>query len=207
MNTLALPEYILWQHSATKITPLKLQKLLYYVKAWGLVADKELYQGQFYRWPHGPVNPEVYHAYKQYGRTPIPAPAVPSTLPTGEEQALIDFILATYLPFSATSLSAMTHKEAPWQQTPDQALIDPDLMRLYYGQQAFAQNFNPFDPVQRPYYPLQSDAWHAFVLDMSDEDAQRHTKIESYEQYLTYLKQAQADVTDLEQTLSDLIDR
>ena len=183
IETYALPQYILWQNSTTKITPLKLQKLLYYVKAWGLVAGMDLYQGQFYKWPYGPVNPEAYHAYKQYGRNRIPIPPPPASMPLTDEQALIDFILAAYLPFSATTLSAMTHKESPWQQTPDGDIISPAAMRRFYEQQAFAKNFNPFAPTNKPYYPVQSDAWHAFVLDMSDEDIHRHTQIESYQRY------------------------
>lgn len=203
-----LPQYILYRHSNANITPQKLQILLYYVKAWGLVVGEELYEGEFYRWSHGPVNPEVYHKYKQYGRNPVPSQPVPPSMPFHDEkQALIDFILATYLPFSATSLSAMIQKEAPWYQTPNQAVISPATMRHYYSQQAFAKNFNPFDPANKPYYLVQSDAWHAFVLDMSDEDVQRHAQLGSYEKYLANLGQALADVSELEQSLADLIDR
>ena len=55
-----LPHYILATYADYKITPLKLQKLLYYAKVWGIVAGEELYQGEFKKWTHGPVNTEVY---------------------------------------------------------------------------------------------------------------------------------------------------
>lgn len=49
------------------ITPLKLQKLLYYLKVWGIVSGKELLEsGQFKAWKNGPVNSYVYHQYNMY---------------------------------------------------------------------------------------------------------------------------------------------
>jgi uncharacterized phage-associated protein len=206
MDIDALPQYILWQNSTVKITPLKLQKLLYYVKAWGLVAGMDLFEGEFYKWPYGPVNPEVYHTCKQYGRSPIPPPITQPALPAPVERELIDFIIEAYLPFSPTTLSAMTHKEAPWRETPDNAVISHAAMRRFYARQPFAKNLASFDFVHKPYYPVQGDSWHAFVLDMSAEDAHRHTQFASYAQYREYFKQAQADITDLEQDLANLFD-
>ncbi len=64
------------------VTPKKLQKLLYYLYAWGLVflnediddlSDK-VFSGEFEAWVHGPVNRDVYERYKPYGGNLIKIP-------------------------------------------------------------------------------------------------------------------------------------
>lgn len=55
------------------ITPLKLQKLLYYAQAWSLVIKSEtLFYEDIEAWVHGPVIPPVYRRYKQYGYKTLP---------------------------------------------------------------------------------------------------------------------------------------
>ncbi len=123
LATYELPQYILGYYTKNKITPLKLQKLLYYVKVWGIVAGVELYQGKFEKWPHGPVNPDVYHQYKSFGRNPIVESFNGYPDFGGLEQELTDFIIEAYLPFSAISLSAMTHKELPVKAKPPRVTV------------------------------------------------------------------------------------
>ncbi len=204
LATYELPQYILGYYTKNKITPLKLQKLLYYAKVWGIVAGVELYQGKFEKWPHGPVNPDVYHQYKSFGRNPIVEPFNGYPDFGGLEKELTDFIIEAYLPFSAISLSAMTHKESPWQDTPQNHIIDHDKILDFYSQQLFAHNFNPFDPVNKPYFPVQSNSWYAYILDMTTDDVERHTRFPSFQDYQTRLKQAQADTDDLSQALDNL---
>ena len=126
MQVLHLAQYLvntLAPTSAGGITPLKLQKLLYYVKAWGLVAGHPLVPVPLRRWKLGPVNPDVYDAFKVYGREPIPYTEAVEE-PQGEAKRLVDFIGTCYNPFSALTLSAMTHKEAPWLETaPDEVIV------------------------------------------------------------------------------------
>ncbi|MCB9104822.1 MAG: DUF4065 domain-containing protein [Anaerolineales bacterium] len=204
LDTFELPHYILGHYSNSKITPLKLQKLLYYVKVWGIVAGVELYQGEFMRWEHGPVNADVYHRYKSFGRNPIDQPYTESPNFDGSKKELIDFIVAAYLPFSAISLSAMTHKESPWQNTPPNYVISHDKILDFYSQQLFAHNFNPFDPIKKPYFPVQSNSWYAYILDMTTDDVERHTRFSSFQDYQKRLKQAQDDTNDLNQALDNL---
>lgn len=55
------------------ITPLKLQKLLYYAQAWSLVfRGKALFYEDIEAWVHGPVIPLVYQRYKHHGYNLIP---------------------------------------------------------------------------------------------------------------------------------------
>lgn len=200
LATYELPIYILQSHSDEKITPLKLQKLLYYVKVWGIVAGMDLYQGEFQKWTHGPVNPDVYHQYRSFARMPIVVqPNGIQAEVSGQEKELIDFIVAAYLPFSAISLSALTHKEAPWQDTPLNSVISHDAILDFYSRQPFAKNFNPFDLAHKPYYAVQSNSFYAYVLDMTPEDADRHAQFPSFEAYLSHFKQAKADTSGIDE--------
>lgn len=208
LDTYELPLYILGSYPNNKITPLKLQKLLYYVKVWGIVAGIDLYQGEFTRWTHGPVNVETYCQYKSFGRNPIAlsAPEYPTPNGNGLGKELIDFVVSAYMPFSAISLSAMTHKESPWLTTPPNQIISHDQILDFYSQQLFARNFNPFDPANKPYFPVQSNSWHAYIFDMTDDDVEHHTRFPSFQQYQTQLKQAQSDTGDLSHALDILLD-
>ncbi len=205
LGTYELPHYILEQYSDSKITPLKMQKLLYYVKVWGIVAGVELYEGEFRKWKHGPVNLAIYDKYKSFERSPIivQPSAVHINLGVPEEE-LIDFIVSAYMPFSAISLSAMTHKELPWQNTPPNDVISHDNILDFYSQQSFAKNFNPFDSASKPYFPVQSNSWYAYVLDMTPDDVERHSQFSSFQAYQTQLKQAQADTGVLNDALQNL---
>lgn len=62
------------------ITNLKLQKLLYFLQAAFLIEqDKQLIEQKFQRWDYGPVIPDSYHFFKQFGSGPIGQP-VPKTV-------------------------------------------------------------------------------------------------------------------------------
>lgn len=51
-----------------EINNLKLQKLLYFISARALVEDKPpLFNESIEKWRFGPVVPEVYHKYKEFG--------------------------------------------------------------------------------------------------------------------------------------------
>ncbi|MBN1486449.1 MAG: DUF4065 domain-containing protein [Anaerolineae bacterium] len=197
MNVVIQPEYVLAKYPNKVITPLKLQKLLYYVKVWSLIAGKPLYAGQFHRWSYGPVDQVVYHNYKVYGQGPIPVPSNPPIIIDSEAKALADFILEAYIIFSAYDLSAMTHREQPWQNTPNGEIISDTVILDYYCNHPFARNFNPFDPDGKPFYAVQSDAWHAFTMDMVKEEAEQYHSYESYSEYKQQVKAAQKDVQQI----------
>ena len=63
-----------WFLSKEAMTPKKVQKLCYYYKAWGLALyDTDfLPDAVFQAWVHGPVCPELYRRYKEYGWNDIP---------------------------------------------------------------------------------------------------------------------------------------
>lgn len=109
--------YILWK--ADDITPLALQKLLYYAQAFykGLFGE-DLFLDNCQAWAHGPVYPDVYYKYKEYGYNPIDKPTEDLTEDFGRlttrEISLIDAIVDSFGQYSGTVLRDITHNEKPW---------------------------------------------------------------------------------------------
>jgi uncharacterized phage-associated protein len=179
---------------------MKLQKLLYYLKVWGLVSDAFTVDTEFKKWSYGPVSNEIYQAYKQYSSAVIPKAAVlPVKLPTGLKPS-IDFVLDCYAVYSAVTLSAMTHQEKPWKKTPVNAVITEKQMMKYYSKQPFAKNF-PFDP-KKPFYPLQTDMHSAYIFDMNSEEAENTLMYYSYEEYQKYQLKAQKSISKIFKALA-----
>lgn len=55
------------------INNLKLQKLLYYIQAATLVeTGRKCFNSKIIAWQFGPVVPEAYYYYEEYGRNNIP---------------------------------------------------------------------------------------------------------------------------------------
>jgi uncharacterized phage-associated protein len=166
------------------ISPLKLQKLLYYVKAWGLVANCELVASPFMKWKHGPVQPDVYQKYKELGKSAIPTQNqhLPAHL-KGKTKVLIDFIAESYAPFHALTLSQLTHQEDPWKLTAENTEILPEVLKSFYGKQPFAENFTDFNPQIKPYIAVQTNLSASFTLDMSEADKKALSVYESFAYY------------------------
>jgi len=98
------------------ITHLKLQKLVYYAQAWHLaIHKKRLFNAHFEAWAHGPVNPELFQAYREYGFNPIPFPEdFELSSYTKNERQFLDEIWDVYGKYDAKYLEHLTHQEEPW---------------------------------------------------------------------------------------------
>lgn len=132
------------------ITPKKLQKLLYYAYAWGLVFLNEtsddlrnkLFDGSFEAWVHGPVDSEVYQEYKTYGYQSIDK-VITNTIVINDEPAdnILNQVWQIYGQYNADELEALTHQELPWVHartgidplTATNRTIDDDVMFNFYG--------------------------------------------------------------------------
>src|SRR5829696_6466136 len=63
------------EESGDLISNLKLQKLVYYAQGFHLTTKgRPLFKENIEAWVHGPVVPELYHAFKDCGSSAIPAP-------------------------------------------------------------------------------------------------------------------------------------
>ncbi|MCC8071903.1 MAG: DUF4065 domain-containing protein, partial [Bacteroidales bacterium] len=141
------------------ITNKKLQKLLYYVKAWGLVffPNEGIIKDDFEAWIHGPVCPEVYRHFKGFGYRPLSIPydenetsssyikkfkRLHCTTPEEKDKLkLIDEVFEEYGQHTSLQLELLSHSERPWIEArkglePNQTgsrIIDPTDMKKYYG--------------------------------------------------------------------------
>jgi uncharacterized phage-associated protein len=129
------------REAGDSITPLKLQKIIYYAQAWALVLLKRpLFDEDFQAWAHGPVVENVYNEYKQHGWNAIPAPA---ETPEFEEDVedLLSEVWESYGDFSAKHLERLTHQEAPWKdargdlpmEARSNSVISKQAMQEYYS--------------------------------------------------------------------------
>lgn len=105
------------------ISNLKLQKLLYFVQAEFLVStpnNTPCFKDRIEAWDFGPVVPNVYHQYKLFGSSMIPAKMNDVLVPYYEEiaiedQFLIDAIVDDASRYTASQLVQITHNQAPWR--------------------------------------------------------------------------------------------
>lgn len=115
------------------ISNLKLQKLLYYAQGFHLaVYGQPLFPEKIKAWEHGPVVPQVYHYFKDYGASPIPVKPVNLADYSEEIRELLDEVHTVYGQFSASKLREMTHEEPPWKATPPNETISHELMKEFF---------------------------------------------------------------------------
>ena len=124
------------------LSPLRLQKLLYYVQGWHLGAfERPLFSERIEAWKYGPVVPSVYQAFKSYDDQGIrpSAEEEPSYL-SRADRAFIDSVWAGYKQFSAIGLYEKTHSEPPWRNArgnlpagaPSNAEIPQEELRKFF---------------------------------------------------------------------------
>jgi uncharacterized phage-associated protein len=193
MEALILAAYIVKNYD--NISPMKLQKLLYYVKAWGIVSGENLLDAAFEKWTYGPVNSVVYQAFKSYANQFIPQSMVEKANLPKENKKTIDFILDCYASYTAVTLSAMTHEDEPWKKTSVNKVISDKSIKLYYSKLPFANNF-PFNP-KNPFYPVQTDLHYAYIFDMTKKDADSLSVYPSFNAYQQQVGKANKDFQKL----------
>lgn len=113
---------------------LKLQKLVYYAQGLHLALyDKPLFKENLEAWQYGPVVPELYHFYKDFGSGAIPVPqTVNFDKYNNEIKAFLNEVYAVYGQFSAFKLSQMTHEEPPWKETSLNQVISHESMKTFF---------------------------------------------------------------------------
>ena len=104
-----------WKERKYGCDQLKLNKLVYYAHAWHLGNDAgPLFSETVEAWPHGPIVPELYHAFKDAGRLPIKSLGSGSVY-SGELEGYLKDIWEHYKEHSGISLSNSTHAQGePW---------------------------------------------------------------------------------------------
>lgn len=103
-----------------EVTPLMLQKLLYYIQGVHLALyGTPIFTEDCRAWIHGPVYPDVYELFREFSYNPIDdarfalLEGTTESL-TEEEKRVIDLVINTFGMYGGRVLENITHKETPW---------------------------------------------------------------------------------------------
>lgn len=101
------------------ITPLALQKALYYVQGFHYAFMGEfIFEEDCEAWAHGPVYRDIYKRYSAYRFDPIEGgESCDETRLSNYEKAVVDSIVRNLCCYSGKILEGFTHSEAPWLRT------------------------------------------------------------------------------------------
>jgi uncharacterized phage-associated protein len=141
------------KEKGSPITPMKLQKLVYFAHGWylSLTNGQPLIDEKIEAWRYGPVVPSLYHEFKSHGNRPIEMHATDLQIDEGFRivtphlpddrnlLAFIDKIWEVYGKFTAIQLSNITHESnTPWDETwgsegvPKNTDIDDSVIKKYF---------------------------------------------------------------------------
>lgn len=115
---------------ADEVTPLALQKILYFIQGIYMVCyDKPLYEEDCLAWVHGPVYKSVYDMFKSFRYNPIDDSRFAILKNrfhelTEEEKEIIDLVIDSFGMYSGKALERITHNEEPWIHAREGYLID-----------------------------------------------------------------------------------
>lgn len=114
------------------ISNLKLQKVLYFVQAYFLISTPEqCFKERIEAWDFGPVVPEAYREYKQFGSSNIPSVSYyvemnyedfwnskvkkfRDEIISDSDKKRVEAVVDRFSDYSATELVEITHHQAPW---------------------------------------------------------------------------------------------
>lgn len=122
------------------LSPMKLQKLMYFADGWVLaLTGYKLINEKFEAWEYGPVIRHVYEEFSAFGGREIDKTTATQPEEIHEEGTvrLINTILEKYGSYSAITLSQMTHeKDSPWDiswKKGKNTVISPEEMKSYFS--------------------------------------------------------------------------
>lgn len=125
------------------ITPLALQKALYYIQGFYFAFYKTfLFTEDCQAWVHGPVYRDIYFRYRDYCFDPIEKPNdFDASIFSSGEKAIYDSIINNICCYSGKVLESFTHNETPWLVTrgelpitsPSDRVIEKALIGDYFS--------------------------------------------------------------------------
>lgn len=129
-----------------EVTPLMLQKLLYFIQGiYSALYGKPIFAEDCRAWIHGPVYPEVYELFRDFKYNPIDdarfalLEGMEDTL-TDDEKRVIDLVVNTFGMYGGKVLEKITHNEDPWMEArkgygdsiPSSELLPKERIMKYY---------------------------------------------------------------------------
>lgn len=130
-----------------EVTPLMLQKLLYFIQGvYSALYGKPIFEEDCRAWVHGPVYPEVYELFRDFKYNPIDDARFAllegtADALTEEEKNVIDLVVNTFGMYGGKVLERITHNEDPWKEArkgygdsiPSSELLPKERIMRYYA--------------------------------------------------------------------------
>lgn len=156
------------------VTPLKLQKLLYYVQGYSLaLTGKPAFSDQIEAWRYGPVVESVYQEYKKYNKSIIPYEEIQDEEIYDETlRQVVRLVLLDKQRSSGEVLARATHKEAPWrnayqssfggfytnEEIPENAIKDYFTCEIQKREEDYEEEDKAWDSIVTPVKPSELEA-------------------------------------------------
>jgi uncharacterized phage-associated protein len=138
------------------VTPLKLQKLIYFLHGWHLVfTDTPAVSERFYAWKYGPVLDSVYREFRHFGSAAITSYATEFDPTVNENIAyvvgddtddgkrfneVLKNVLKSYEHLNGLQLSALSHAEgSPWAKASQNSVIEDTAIQQYFSKLSAAK--------------------------------------------------------------------
>lgn len=129
-----------------EITPLALQKMLYYIEGiYMVLCHRSLFEEDCVAWQHGPVYEKIYFLFSNFKYNPIEDSRFvlftgKSQKLSSDERRIIDLVIATFGKYSGKILETITHNERPWQDArkgyginePSNVVIEKENINCYF---------------------------------------------------------------------------
>ena len=129
-----------------EVTPLMLQKLLYFIQGiYSALYGRPIFEEDCRAWVHGPVYPEVYELFRDFKYNPIDDARFAlfegtADALTEEEKNVIDLVVNTFGMYGGKVLERITHNEDPWKEArkgygdsiPSSELLPKERIMKYY---------------------------------------------------------------------------
>ncbi len=129
-----------------EVTPLMLQKLLYFSQGiYSALYGRPIFMEDCRAWVHGPVYPEVYDLFRDFKYNPIDDARFAllegkDDALTDDEKRVIDLVVNTFGMYGGKVLERITHNEDPWKEArkgygdsiPSSELLSKERIMKYY---------------------------------------------------------------------------
>ncbi len=146
-----------------EVTPLMLQKLLYFSQGISYALSGEyIFPEKCQAWVHGPVYPEVYDMFRNFKYNPIEDARfaifdVNKDALTESERRVVDLVVDTFGKYSGKVLEKITHNEKPWKDArkgygeniPSNETLSMESIKSYYVEKNEIYDFSSEDGLRK----------------------------------------------------------
>ncbi len=148
---------------AEEVTPLALQKMLYYIQGIYMVLfDVELFNEECEAWAHGPVFKDVYEVFKSFKYNPIDDTRFSMFQNrfnelSDSEKKVIDLVVESFGMYSGKTLERIIHGETPWMEArincmPEESsneIISIESIKKYFSEVAEKYEIDSVDGIRK----------------------------------------------------------